>query len=377
MVHVEEINDIYKLSSYRLVWNSLLPQTAGATFFQSLDWLEVYWKHYGEDQHLRVMVVCSNGRPIGILPLVVRTEATRVGPVRVLTYPLHGWGTFYGPIGPNPTATLSAGLQHIRRTRRDWDLLDLRWVDLDGNDHGRTEAAMQRAGFDPRKQAWDLAPTIDLQGTWEQYWNSRTKKWRHNVRRLGRRLAERGKLSFLRYRPEGAAHGDGDPRWDLYDACVGLAQRSWQGSSTNGTTLSHAAVSDYLRDTHAMAARTGSLDLNLLLLDDRPIAFAYNYHYRDRVYALRKGFDPESAALGPGIALTQRLLEDSFLRGDSRYDMGVGSLDVKRYWQTSIATSYRFTHFPITAARVQLLRMKRWLQDKIHGERYVGCARTA
>src|SRR4030042_1363916 len=127
MVHVEEINDIYKLSSYRLVWNSLLPQPSGATFFQSLDWLEVYWKHYGEDQHLRVMVVCSNGRPIGILPLVVRTEATRVGPVRVLTYPLHGWGTFYGPIGPNPTATLAAGPRHVRQTPRGSALLDLRW----------------------------------------------------------------------------------------------------------------------------------------------------------------------------------------------------------------------------------------------------------
>jgi CelD/BcsL family acetyltransferase involved in cellulose biosynthesis len=377
MIHVEEINDVYQLSGYRLLWNSLLPQTPKATFFQSLDWLEVYWKHFGSKQRLRVLIVCSDGRPLGILPLVVRTESMRVGPVRVLTYPLHDWGTFYGPIGPNPTATLTAGLQHIRRNRRDWDLFDLRWVDLDGNDHGRTEAAMQHAGFDPCRQAWNLAPLIDMQGTWQQYWSSLTKKWRHNVDRLGRRLTEQGEVTLLRYRPEGAACGDGDPRWDLYDACVKLASRSWQGSSTNGTTLNHADVHDYLRESHAAAARAGSLDLNLLFLDDRPIAFAYNYHYQHRVYALRKGFDPEFSAVRPGIALMQRILKDSFEQGDCCYDMGVGSLEIKRHWQTSIATSYRYTHFPITVARVQLLRMKRWLQHKIHGQQDVACARTA
>jgi CelD/BcsL family acetyltransferase involved in cellulose biosynthesis len=376
MVHVEEINDIHELASYRLFWSLLLPQTHQATFFQSLDWLEVYWKHYGRSQRLRALVVCAEGRPLGILPLVVCTESTRVGPLRVLTYPLHDWGTFYGPIGPNPTATLTAGLRHVRRTPRDWDLLDLRWIDRDGCDGGRTEAAMRRAGFDPRRQAWAQAPVVDIHGSWEEYWNSRSRKWRQSVRNCRRRILSRGKTTLLRYRPRGAACGQADPHWDLYDHCIRIARRSWQASSTNGTTLCHASVCDYLRDTHAAAARAGSLDLTLLLLDGQPIAFAYHYHYGGRVYGLRKGFDPAFAALRPGIVLQQMVLEDSFRRGDRLYDMGVGFLETKRHWQTSLSTSYRYTHFPITVARAQLLRIKRWIQEKIHGQQYVACAQT-
>lgn len=377
MAHVEEINDIHELAGYRLFWNLLLPQTRQASFFQSLDWLEVYWRHFGGDQRLRTLVVCSNGRPVGILPLVIRTERTRVGRVRVLTYPLHDWGTFYGPIGPNPTATLTAGLRHVRQTPRDWDLLDLRWVDRDGWDHGRTEMAMRRVGFHPRRQPWDQAAVVDVQGPWEDYWSSRTAKWRLNVRSCHRRLALRGKATLLRYRPRGAADGQGDPRWDLYDACLKIAQRSWQGSSTTGTTLCHATVRDYLRDTHAAAARAGSLDLALLLLEKQPIAFAYHYHYGGRVYGLRKGFDPAFATLRPGTALQQMVLEDSFRRGDSFYDMGVGYLNVKRHWQTAVSTSYRYTHFPTTVARAQLLRMKRWLQERLYGPQHPACAQTA
>ena len=377
MIHVDEVNDIQALAGYRLLWNSLLSQTPDATFFQSLDWLEAYWKHFGDGQQLRVLVVSSDRRPVGILPLVVKSESTRVGSVRVLTYPLDAWGTFYGPIGPNPTATLTAGLRHVRQTRRDWDMLDLRWVDLDGCDRGRTEAAMRQVGLRPRKQGWDLAPMVDLEGTWEDYWNGRTKKWRHNVRRCRRRLAEQGKVTYVRYRPQGAACGQGDPRWDLYDACTEIAQCSWQGSSANGTTLSHTSICDFLRDVHAAAARAGSLDVNLLLVNGKPTAFAYNYHYQGQVYALRKGFDPNFTPARPGMVLESMVLEDSFRRGDSCYDMGVGSLEMKRHWQTSVVPSYRFTHFPATVGRVQVLRMKRWLQDRFYGQQHAACAHMA
>ena len=106
MTTIEEINDPVRLADLRPLWNHLLGETPGATFFQSCDWLECYWRHYGPGQRLRVLVVRDGQRPLGILPLVVRTERTRVGSVRVLTYPLHDWGTFYGPIGPEPAATL-------------------------------------------------------------------------------------------------------------------------------------------------------------------------------------------------------------------------------------------------------------------------------
>lgn len=373
MMHVEEINDIDELGSHRLFWNLLLPQTRNATFFQSLDWLEVYWKHYGGGQRLRVLVVCCDRRPVGILPLVVRSESTRVGRLRVLTYPLDDWGTFYGPIGPNPTATLTAGLRHVRQTARDWDLLDLRWIDRHGCDHGRTEGALRRAGFDPQQQAWARAAVVDVCRNWDDYWGSRTRKWRLNVRNCRRRLLGRGEVTFLRYRPQGAACGEGDPRWDLYDQCTAIARRSWQASSTNGTTLCHPGVSDHLRETHAAAARAGALDLALLLLDKQPIAFAYHYHYRGQVSGLRKGFDLAFSDLRPGTVLQQMILEDSFRREDRLYDMGVGSLEAKRHWQTSISTSYRYTHFPLTVARAQLLRMKRWVQDRIYGRQYVAC----
>lgn len=371
MPSVQEINDIQQLGQYRLLWNSLVAQTCHATFFHTLEWLEAYWRHHGEDQKLRVLVVWAGAEPIGILPLVVRGDATRIGRVRVLGYPLCDWGSFYGPIGPNPTATLVSALSHIHETRRDWDLLDLRYVDADGVDQGRTPDAMCMAGFYPHPQTWARVALIDLDGTWQSYWCGRSHKWRHNINRCRRRIAELGQVRHVRYRPEGIASGDGDPRWDLYEASVRLAEKSWQGSSTTGTTLSHASVRPFLDDVHAVAAATGSLDLNLLMVDDQPVAFAYNYHYLGWVSGLRMGFDPQFGAAGPGAVLLGMIVEDSFRRGDRTYDLGVGSLRCKERWQTSVATSARYTHFPPSVPRANLLRAKRWLVDHLYGSDYV------
>jgi len=360
---VVELNDIEQLGGYRLHWELLLRQTPHATFFQTLDWLAAYWQHCGQDQKLRVLVACSEGKPVGILPLVVRTERTRVGRIRVLTYPLHDWGSFYGPIGPNPTATLLVGMRYLASSPRDWDVLDLRWVNKAQTDRGRTPRAMQSAGFRSHEQPWMRTAVIEMAGGWDSYWRSRPKKFRHNVERLNRRLADRGHVQYVRYRPRGAAEEDGDPRWDLLEACCQLARKSWQGSSRTGTTLCHESIRECLRSVHQAAARAGCLDVNLLLVNQQPVAFCYNYVYQGSVYALRMGYDPTWSKFGPGTVLQAMMLEDSFRRGDHLLDLGPGSLRWKKDWLTSIWTSYRYTHFPAWAPRAQLLRLKRvWLE---------------
>jgi CelD/BcsL family acetyltransferase involved in cellulose biosynthesis len=362
MVHVHEINSLDELDGYRLAWKNLHAQTRAATFFQSLDWLVPYWRHYGEGQRLRVLVVEGSEGMLGILPLVVRTESTRVGRLRVLTYPLHDWGSFYAPIGPHPTATLIAGLGHIRRTRRDWDLLDLRWVHRYGTDHGRTQHVLLGLGFQAYEQAWDTASTVELSGDFNGYWSSRDTHWRKNIDRSERKLTERAHVEYVRYRPAGASQGEADPGWEFYDRCEQLAAASWQGASTTGTTLSHTAVREYLRDAHAAACVAGGADLNLLVVDGEPAAFAYCYHFQGYVFGLRMGYDAAVARDGAGHVLLKRMLADSFRRGDHTFDLGPGALANKRHWRTSLATSYRYTHFA-GVPRAQALRVGRLARD--------------
>lgn len=361
MANVREINRIEELEDYRAAWRGLLDATPRASFFQSLEWLEAYWRHYGKHQKLRVLLaIGDDGALVGILPLVVRWETTRLGRLRYLTYPLDYWGSFYGPIGGEPRAILDAGLSHVARARRDWDAIELRWTGVDEFDPSDAPATLKAHGLHSCRTMIDRTALIRLEDTtWEEYLVSRGTKWRNNFRRWERRAADLGEITHLRYRPQGEAHGDGEPRWDLYEACLSLAERSWQGSSQTGTTLSHSSVRDFLRDAHAAAARAGGLDLNLLLAGGQPVAFAYNYCQRGYVFGLRIGYDEQNSKLALGNILYARVFEDSFRRGDSIYDMGPNHIEAKQSLLTEVHPIFRYSHFCGRSLRGQLVRLKR------------------
>jgi CelD/BcsL family acetyltransferase involved in cellulose biosynthesis len=364
MSGVAEINRIEQLAQFRQAWGELLRQTAGASFFQSLEWLEVYWRHFGRQKKLRVLLVSEDGRLAGILPLVVEREKSKVGPLRVLTFPLHAWGSFYGPIGPDPQQTLTAGLEHIQRTPRDWDFLELRGLGAPATDAQQTRQAMSVNGFQGYLTEFDRTVVVDVDGTWESYCSTWKKAWLRQFHRAERALAAQGDLSYVRYRPAGTACEQDSPRWDLYDACEEIARRSWQGSAAKGTTLSHEAVRSFLREMHEAAVAAGAVDLNLLSIDGAPVAFIYGYFYGGYVYGLRRGFDFQRARKGAGTVLMAYALRDSFARGDRIYDLGVGSLASKRYLQTRQISILRCSHYPPTLLRTQVLRLKRWWQSR-------------
>lgn len=363
MPPVLEINQIEQLAQFRSEWRELLRQTPGASFFQSLEWLDVYWRHFGHGQKLRVLIAVSDDRPVGVVPLVVTREKTRLGSVRTLTFPLHDWGSFYGPIGPSPEETLTAALEHVRQTPRDWDLLELRWQGAVGTDPALGQKTMLAAGFQSHATLWDRAAIVDLEGTWDAYWAARKGAWLRRFHHAERKLAEQGTVRHVRYRPTDQ-NADNSPRWDLYDACEELARRSWQGAATDGTTLSHEIVRAFLRDMHETAAAAGAVDLNLLLLDDVPAAFMYGYHYNGYVYGLRRGYDENRSRAGAGNVLLAYTLQDSFARGDRIYDMGVGSYPSKRYFWTRRVPILRYSHYSTSSPRMQLLRLKRWWQSR-------------
>ena len=82
--------------------------------------------------------------------------------------------------------------------------------------------------------------------------------------------------------------------------CEHVALASWQGNSTTGNTITHDRMRHFLRDAHAVAARLGMVDMNLLLADGRPAAFSYNYNFRGRLTCLRIGYDSSLRSAGYG-----------------------------------------------------------------------------
>lgn len=370
MTHVREISHVEDLAPLDGQWDRLLSATPGATFFQTWQWLETYWRHYGANQRLKLLVVESEGRPEAIVPLVVRSETSWLGPVRALTYPLDYWGSFFSPLGNNPAGAWRAVTAYLAQQQpSDWDVCDLRWLDSDGAAGRAAAEALREVGWNSEVAPHATVPLIELHHGWPAYWSQRKSRFRSSVHRAARRLAETGKVEFLRWRPD-AAQGQANCRWDLYDACLQVALASRHVVGDHGVGLTHPRGGPFLRELHASAAALGQVDVCLLLVDGRPAAFNYNYHRGGYVCGLRRAFDPQFSD-GAGSVLMQRMIEDSAARGDTTIDLGPDYLHTKRYWQTTARASYRCLHYPRFNPRAQALHLGRWVRQWLTNQRGV------
>jgi Acetyltransferase (GNAT) domain len=364
MRSILEINTLDQLATFRADWERLLTESPGATFYHSFQWLDSYWRHFGAEKTLRIVIVLEDNTPVGIVPFVVRTEETKVGRLRVLTYPLDNWGSFYGPIGADPASALKGALEHIRRTTRDWDMIELRWIGGPRTDWRQSQNAMHSAGYQAYPTLWNRTAVADFSAGWDDYASGRKGIWLRRMRQAEEKLFRQGKVDIIHCRPASKEQGDGDPHWDIYDACENIARNSWQAGATDGTTLSHEAVRAFLREVHAMAAECGAADMSLLTLDGRPAAFIYGYHSGGWAYGLRRGFDASLSRAGLGTVLLWHTLKHSALSGDLIYDMGIGSLESKRHFQNRVIPIFRLSHFPCSVPQTQFLRIGRWLAGR-------------
>jgi CelD/BcsL family acetyltransferase involved in cellulose biosynthesis len=310
-------------------------------------------------------VVERDGEPTGIVPLCVRTERRKLGQLRVLTYPLDDWGTFYGPIGASPEASFRAAIQQVAATPRDWDVIDLRWVDQAAPDFMAIGEALRSAGLRficrPRMEV----RLLRINGDWEAYVKARSRNWRQKMRRDLEGIEKKGgKVDYLRYRP---AAGEGSQREhdNIYDLCEAVSKNSWQAAADSQSTLCCPRVRDVLRRLHHAAAAQGMLDANILTAGGRPVAFNYNYVADGRVYGLRAGFDQTVGLDNCGKVLLYKMLEDSFARGDVEHSFGPGRQDYKDRYANEMRYAYTFRHYARWSMRSQLMNLREQVSSRL------------
>jgi hypothetical protein len=352
MLQVVEINAIEHLEAIRLRWTSLLYATRGASFFHTLDWLKVYWQHFRASQRLRVLLVHRSGTLLGILPLVVREEMTATGPAGMLTYPTITPNQFFGPIGPNPTATLMASLRHLLSKSRDWDILSL--VEIGEHDLGRTANAFTQAELHPSETVRTTIVKACLDASWAEYISNHQPGDRSCDTRRNKVEYEEHScdgLTFERIRPLGNTYGD-DRRVDgIIGACCVLEPR----------TLCREHPAALFRDVAAVASRLGMLDLNLLKLDGRLIAFSLNVHFDGAIQQLGTGETAVPFNVRPALVLGRRMLQDSFARKDRYMYFAASNDGLANLWATDQRSLVCHQHRATLPFRDRLTRLGRWL----------------
>jgi CelD/BcsL family acetyltransferase involved in cellulose biosynthesis len=344
-LRVRVIDSEAGLASLADEWERLQKDAGATSVFQSFDWMSLWWKHYGAGRPLRVLAVRDGDSLVGVLPLWIHTVQMLKLPVRLLRMVGTGGDTFPDDLG----AVIAAGREaEVARALADevlrlpgWDVLLLTDLDPRGAFTDAIERATRTARMHTLSGRAERIAFLELPSSWDAWLASLHRDKRYRIKNIRKKL--------LAAHPDARFFVWNDPATlDAgMDRLVHLHRKRW----AEGHSYSFASAEYNGFHRALMKACLGRDRLRLYCLEagGQVIAMFYFYKFRDSVFLMQSGFDPDFSDVKPGQVLLGHIVEHAigegnrvldFLRGDHRYKDELASGER----ETRYLTAFRATH---------------------------------
>jgi CelD/BcsL family acetyltransferase involved in cellulose biosynthesis len=316
---VEALEGRPAFDALRDEWNALLARGPVDLPFVRHEWIAAWLDAFAPTARLRVLAARSpGGEPVGFAPLL---EVRDRGIVRLVAPANDHACRVEWALGPDASGAVAALWAHLRDRLR-WDVLLLRDLPRDGP----TSALLEPLARADRHLTgrWESLRTPYLPLGGEPVEARTSAKFRANLRRRARRLAELGAVAIRR------EDGKGDLDGALAEF-LALEAAGWKGERGTAIAADPARARFYTQVAHDAAAR-GALALRALTLDGRAVAVHLGLLHRG-VFSLPKTAYLESLGqVSPGQLLHAEVVAECEANRLSELDFLGPDMPWKRDW---------------------------------------------
>jgi CelD/BcsL family acetyltransferase involved in cellulose biosynthesis len=323
------ITDWSAFASLRAEWNALAAECTRPSVFLTHEWFDAAWQWKGRESSLSILCARRAGQLVGALPLVASRRASRLGMRRVLeSLTVPDTQLFDMLVLPDDRERVADGFADFLAKRQgEWDMLELGYLPEPSVIGTALSGALRPRAYKLAVETDGTNPYIDLQGTWEAYYATRTRSLKKANNLAANRINKTGDVRIRWHEPglvNAARLGE------IIDALVSVSSRSWKRET--GNSLDNPGPQAFIRRLSELAAGRSWLSVWTLDLDDAPVAMEYQLVFDRGVYALRADFDAAFGEVSPGSHLNRALMERLFGGRFRRYYMGPGENTYKLRW---------------------------------------------
>jgi len=349
-------------------WERIVNASPASSIFSTPEWLGSWWKAFGSQKQM-IALAFSNakGELVGLAAFYLDDfQSPLFGKLKCLRFVGDGSGDSDNLdliVDREHENACAAGLIEWLKVRSDWDLCQLNTLPRDS---AATNTLLQLL----KARGWTCTTrerprlTIDLPETWDRYLMSLSQKERTKVRYYSRRLERVYDVRFFK-----CTSIESLP--DSLEALFALHQKRWRMRSELGSFASAARRNFYYLVARS-SLKKNRLELWILRLNGKPVAAQFGFRYRDTVYSLQEGFDPDYATYKVGYVLRSHILRELISERVRRYDFLAGQDSSKERWGTH-NEEYFDLHFgkPWTrgaahlTALVQAQALKEWMRKHL------------
>lgn len=307
-------------------WNALV-EAGGAEPFCRHEYIRSFLDNFLPQAPLKVVTgrdAC--GRLVAALPLVAgRGTICGIG-TRELASPTNVHSLRFDLVADDAQKTARALFRHLAADP-SWDVLKLTDVP-EGGQAWQLYRVAQEAGFPVGAWESQRSPYIRLPASCDALRQGLRTKFKANLRRRRKRLAEQGEISVER------VAGDALSERHL-DECLVLERSGWKGRQGSAVTQSQATHGFHLELLRTPTFRD-RLSLFLLKLAGRTIAFDYGLTSRGVYSLVMTSYDERFKEFSPGQLLTEEVLMDCVARGLREFDFLGCDLPWKLDWTGTV-----------------------------------------
>ncbi len=360
-MHVAQVSKLDELLAYKDRWDEL----AGGCVFRKWAWQSKWWKHYGDDRTLSVLLLfdagdatCEPCRLIAILPCYVETSLARGKVVRLL-----GDGEVCSDHldlltePENIDKAANSFARFLVEQASQWDATEFTAIGADCTGLFAFSESLKsldcQVSQDPNESRW----AVSLPEDWEAFLALQSKSHRKQLRRLERRVLDSDDATWhLVESPE-----QFEQAWPIL---IDLHQRRRRSLGEPGCFASQRWA-DFHRDIARQLLDSGELRLSWLELAGQPIAAEYHFASDRATFAYQGGVDPDRLDDEPGRLSTIRTLQNAIAEGHQAFDLMRGDEPYKAHWRAQPTETFDLRIVPARGTALLRNQAYDYLQNAV------------
>ncbi len=327
----------------------------------SVEWTQALLRHRTRDYHpVGLLRLHRAGLTVGVVPLLARTSYVLRRPWVILR-PLSELKSTHSDVllaerSPQVAAALLDGLAQLPIR---WDGFRLSKL-LPENPLGGllSDAACARR-WSAKARFSRASYHLTLPSSYQAYFAQRSAKFRNHARRAEKKLLAAGRVHVV----EVTKASDFE---HAFDALLAVERASWKHS--HGTSLSVSESEAALYRDWGRSAASGRAHLQVLMLDDAPVAYNLGTIDRGCYYYLKTSYAAEHRPLGPSTFLRLRLIDSLIARGCTSVDFPGTPFEWERQWTETYRWQRVLSIYPNTIRGRILASLDRWAHHSEAGD---------
>jgi CelD/BcsL family acetyltransferase involved in cellulose biosynthesis len=262
-MEIFEVRTVDEFLKLEFTWNKMVTD-CHLSIFSNFEWLRIWWKHFGKNRKLLVLVAKENGQVLGIAPLMYSVYSKlkfNVGVIEFISAPQSDYNDFI--ILNKREECLQGFIDYLKNIPERWN-----YVKLTNIPETSQNLKVIKQLF---KKTYPIckSPYMTLPKSYDEFFNSLGHNLRHNLRKNQKALSTAFKMEFLDCSSTESSEFGMQSLFELH-------QKRWINKGCSGFLASEDMKSFHIEVSRVFAEKK-KLNLLVLKLSDVPVAVSYGF----------------------------------------------------------------------------------------------------